>query len=588
MLFKRQNGYIELTAAIKDAMLQRNAVIKVYIDERTHTSKIKRANVDPLIVTDVLDQIGEVDVHEYDSENRTLSATLKKTSRQFRVESIAPENFLFPKDWHRQDLEGIPFCAERHVEPRSSLIERGFPKDKVDKIRRYGAMTNVTQDSRLPRNVSVGSMLNIDKSQELVEWYECYVRLDDGNGASELHCISVSDKDILEDEDDVSLICYATGVVIINPHTFMGISSYDKLKSTQDSSTALTRALMDNLNATNKNRTAHFDGVADEDDLTDGRHNGSIRVKPGIVPDVRMAVAAFQVPDTSANILANLQHMRTVRSEMGGAALDLATGQMQLNDRLGSQGLDRAYSVMERHAAFMTRIVANTLVRAMYLIAHETLRTQWQGPISFQRGKDWIQQDPSKWQVRESVVINLGASPGERARQSAVLQQTMEVQAALAQHGMEDILVNAEGYYAAAIDWLRINDIPNPERYLLNPKTPASQQAFKQRAIMRQMQSQKQDALMRQAVGLEQLRVGIQKYLGDAELQFKYYNAVLGAQVEEAKITASSVIDYLKTKVTAATAFFKGKSDGNDTGTKKTSGKESEGESITGGDSDAA
>ncbi len=56
----------------------------------------------------------------------------------------------------------------------------------------------------------------------------------------------------------------------------------------------MTRALMDNLNATNKSRTAFsFDELVEADDLTDGRINGNIRVKPGVVPDVRMAVTAF-------------------------------------------------------------------------------------------------------------------------------------------------------------------------------------------------------------------------------------------------------------------------------------------------------
>lgn len=588
MLFKRQNGFIEVTSAIKDAMLVRTSVVKVHVETLTHKQLVRRENVAPEIVYEVLDKIGQVDVHKYDGETGKLSATVKKTTRQFKCESIAPENFLIPKNWHRQDLEGIPFCAERHVETRAKLIARGFDKEKVDRIRRFNNFTQSGSDARLPRNVSPTSN-PIDRSQDLVEWYECYVMLDDGTGAATLHCISISDKDILEDEEDVTVIPYAIGMIILNPHTFMGISLHDKLKSTQDGSTALTRALFDNLNAVNKNRTAHFDGVADEDDLTDGRTNGSIRVKPGVVPDVRMAVAAFAVPDASGNILPNIEHMRRVRSEMGGAALDMATGQMQLNDRLGSQGLDRAYSVMEQNAAFMTRIIANTLIRGMYLIAHEVLRTEWPEAISFERGKEWIKQLPNQWQKRESVNLNLGASMNERARQSAVLEKVMEKQAALAEHGMEDILVDVTAYYNASIDWLRINDIPTPERYFIDPRTPNAMKAMQARAVSRQQQAQQQQALMFQAVGLEQMRVALQKYLGDARLQFDYYNAVLNAQVEEAKITASSVMDYMKAKVTAVGAFLSGKGKPNEppsdnSRTKKASGAGTESESAIDGD----
>jgi hypothetical protein len=553
MLFKRQNGFIEVLSSIKDALLVRNGIVKVYVDERTHKKTVNKTGVEPEVVTDILDKIGATAIHSYDPEDGSLSATVTKTVRKFRVETLAPENFLFPKYWHKQDLDDIPFCAERHVEPRSTLIERGFPRWKVNRLRRYNNPYQASADARLPRAISPNNTNPIDKSQELVEWYECYVKLEESDGGAMLHRVCVSDAYILED-DEADNICYATGVCIINPHSFIGISLFDKLKSVQDSSTAFNRALHDNLNATNKNRTAHFDGLVEESDLNDGRINGSIRVKPGVVADVRAAVAAFAVPDTSANILANIEHLRRVRSEMGGATLDMATGQMQLNDRVGSMGLDRAYSVMEQLAAFMTRMLAHTLIRNMYLIAHETLRTQWPEVIQFKRGNQWVKTKPSDWQVRESVTINLGASQGERARVSAVLDALIAKMATLAQNGMEDVLVNVQGFYTACMDWLRINDIDTPEKYFIDPRTPPAQQALKQKAVAAQTAQQKQENTMAQAMALEQLRVALEKYQSDAELQYKYYDTVLGAQIEEAKLAVSGVLDMVRAKQTAKAA----------------------------------
>lgn len=541
MLFKQQNGFIEVTSAIKDALQIRNAIVKVYVDTRTHTKKIRRGNVEPEIVTELLDTIGKVDVHSYDASTKKLSATLTKVTKKFRVEALAPENFLYPKDWHRQDLDGIPFCAERHVEPRSALIERGFDKAKVAQLPRWNNPYQTATDARLPRSITPQGVIPIDKSQESVEWYEAYVRMDDGEGASELRRISFSKEYILEDEP-ADVVCYATGICIINPHTFMGIALTDKLKWVQDSTTGLTRALMDNLNATNKNRTAHLDGVVEDSDLTDGRINGSIRVNPKLVQDVRQAVTAFAVPDTSANILQNLDHFRRVRTESGGAALDMASGQMQLSDRVGSQGLDRAYSVMESLALFMTRVVANTLIRSMFLIAHETLRTQWDMPIKFKRGNKWVETNPSKWQVRESVEINLGKSMNERARESAILSQLLDRQAFLAANGMEEILVDVTTYHAAMNAWLRVNDIENPEKFTIDPRSDKAIAAMQRKQQQQSMQAQKQEAMLQQSLALEQVRVALGKYQTDVETQFKYYAEVLNAQIEEAKITAQTVV----------------------------------------------
>lgn len=556
LVFNRQNGFIEITAAIKDAMLLRNSVVKVYIDERTHKRTIRKENVEPAVVNELLDRIKQqqstkgtevtVDIHVYDEKKKKLSATVTKKTKVFRVEALAPENLLVPKTWNRHDLHNVPFCSERHVEARAVLVERGFDKALVAKLSRFSRNTNQsTQISRLPNGLSQNSN-PMDSSQEDVEWYESYCMMDDGSGAAELRCICTSGEHVLDDSP-ADFIQYAAGAIIINPHSFVAISLFDKLKSTQDSTTALTRALMDNLNTTTKNRTAHLDGVVEETDITDGRTNGSIRVNPKLgILDVRQAITAFSVPDTSANILANLEHMRRTRSEMGGATLDMATGQMQLSDRVGSQGLDRAYSVMEMLASFMTKTVAHTLIRSIYLIAHETLRTQWEGPISFKRGNDWIEQNPSKWQARQAVKVNLGASIGERARQGIVLEKVMAKQESLAQAGMEDILVNSSNYHKALMAWLRINDIPNPEQYFADPRSKESQAAFAARAKQRAFQQQKQDGLMQQAVGLEQVRAAITKYQTDAELQFKYWEANLQAQIEEAKLAVQGVTEALK------------------------------------------
>jgi hypothetical protein len=554
MIFDRNNGFIETACAIKDALLLRNCVVKVYVDERTHRSKVRRENVLPEIVPDVLDKIGKVTVHSYEAEAGKLVATVEKTTRKFRVEAIATENFLFPRNWHRQDLEGIPFCAERHVETRSTLVERGFPKDLVTQIKRWNAPANNASDSRLPYNLSNSVKVEIDKSQELVEWYECYVMMDDGDGAATLHNIAVADSIILEDDDEVTMVQYATGIAIINPHTFMGISLFDKLKGVQDSATALNRALFDNLNATNKNRVSYLDGVVEEGDITDGRVNGGIRVNPDRVQDVRAAVAAFSVPDTTPNILMNIEHQRKIRSEMGGATLDMATGQMQLNDRLGSQGLDRAYSVMEQLAQFMTQVVANTLIRQMYLIGHEVLRTQWREPVKFKRGKEWLSVDPSKWPVRENVKVNIGKSANERTRIAMVLDSLMNRQILLAQNGMEEILIDVQAFYNAMLDWLRINDIEIPERYLLDPRTPQALEAFKKKHEGMQQAAAKQDALLQQSIALEQLRTAFEKYKTDAELQFKYYELVINTQVKEAELTTATVVDLTKARSDAKAA----------------------------------
>jgi hypothetical protein len=479
-----------------------------------------------------------------------LSLRCSRSIKRFKCEAIALENFLYPKDWDSHDLQQVPFCAERHLDSRSEMIALGFSAEKVDKLKPIRQRASFTGAARNPQSVTHNTVKPIDSSQDIIEWYEIYdLRDGDGDGIAERRrvCLAWSDNMVLSDIP-VNLVPYAAGVVLLNQHRLTGISMHDKLKQRQDKDTGLERALFDNINATNKNRTASLDGAVNTDDLADGRHNGNIRVNRRMVADVRQAVMAFTVPDTSANILANIEFGKRERAELGGAALDMASGNMQLNDRMGSQGVDRVYSVMEQLAALMTRNIAATLIRNVWLLAHATLREGWNEPAPIQRNGVWEEPVPAKWRERVCVTVKPGMSPGERTRLQNALAQFLKWQVELAQQGMDEVLVYLEGFYKALMDWARVAEIPNPEQYFLNPAGEQSKGALKSKQKAAQQAEQQKKALMQQAIGLEQLRTAVDKNARDADRQFKYWDAVLSAEVEEAKIVGQATTELIKAK----------------------------------------
>jgi hypothetical protein len=381
----------------------------------------------------------------------------------------------------------------------------------------------------------------MDASTDQIEWYECYVIAD---GERRRISMSYAESVILED-DPVDIVPYAVGAALLNPHRLTGISMYDKLRQNQDIETGLTRALLDGVNTVNKNRIAYLDGKVNPDDVNDGRTNGALRVTGVGITDVRQAITPMVVPDQSAGLLANLQYQKTVRNETGGAALELASGEAQLGDKMGSQGLDRAYSVMEQLSAMMMQHIAATLIRSLFLIAHATLRDRYDQPINLKRNGAWQSTNPAEWQPRESLTVKLGKSPGERARRSAALSTLLGYQVQLAQLGMDEVLVDVHGFYRAITDWARINEIPNPEQYLIDPRSEESVTAAQSKARMAQAEAQKREALMSEAVGTEKFRAMIDKYKADQETQFKYWNAVLASEIAEAKIVGDATKDLL-------------------------------------------
>ena len=214
--------------------------------------------------------------------------------------------------------------------------------------------------------------------------------------------------------------------------------------------------------------------------------------------------------------------------------------------RIGSQGVDRAFSVMEQLAAHMTKNMAQSLVRNAFLLAHAMIREFFDAPVDVKVQGRWENQIPSQWKVRHAVDVKIGMSPNERARKEQTMRAIVDAQVALAQQGEDGTLVDSERFYKALTDWGRFAEIPNPEQYFIDPATPESQEAKKQKQQQAALAQKQSRALMQQAVGLEQLRAAMDKYKADLEYQFKYWAETLKAEIEEAKIVGSATTDLVK------------------------------------------
>lgn len=540
----RENGFLQLTMAIKEALLLRNGVIKIEAVDKTERKTRRLGNVEPEALA-VLISGDDVVAHTYDEDSGELSVTIKQTTREFMMTSESLENFIYLESWHMPTLNGIPLCALRHQDTRAELIALGYDNAKVSRLTKSIPGKRVESKARDPK-ATTDTATAIDASQDLIEWWEIYIRMAADDGADELRRIALHFTDtVILENIPVSRVRLASGTCILNAHRFTGISLYDKLKQTQDIRTGLRRALLDNVTATNKSRLAGIDGVVNVDDVSDGRINNMVRVK-NQVQDIRQAIMPIVTQDTSANILMNLESTARERAEMGGAALDMQQANIQVGEGMGSQGLDRAYSVAEQLSAAMMKTIACTLIRDVFLLAHATLREFFDDPLPIKRNGKWMHVKPSDWPERRSVTVKPGMSAGERSRRASALGQVIDAQMMLADKGMDEVLVDLGGFNRAMLDWARLMEVQHPEQYFLDPESDKSQAALKQKDAARQAESMQRKTLMQQAFGLEQLRVALGKYDGDANRVLEYYKAVLDSEVEEAKIVGSATTDLVK------------------------------------------
>jgi hypothetical protein len=522
MINEVNNGYSMFYEAIKDALLQRNGIIKVWVDETVQSESQQFESISSIELSMlVLNDDPNLQVEVTDSEENsdgTLNVTLKvtQTTRKLRVSAVPPENFLFSVNHDSIYLDNIPFCAERDLVSRSDLIEAGYSKSVVKDL---PVMTMDTKNDSNARNRNDKSNIYAgnEPSQDMIEVYYCYYLIDaDGDGVAERHFYTLAGNQILDDEP-AEFVPYASGTPFIQPATL--------------------RNYLDNHNNANNARLGVVDGLVNMDDALNSRPGGVIRMNStdGIVPIPR--------DDVGQSAQALLQYMDEVRSARGGASLDLQTASAQIAGDT-AHGVERQYTAREQLAALMARTLAETLIASTYKMTHKAMRLLMPGTFNFRVEGMFGQTDPSEWRERERVNVKTGLSVNERMAKAASLAEIVAKQEQYIMQGQGGIMTDANKLHNALIDWAKAKGLDNPERYWTDPQSPQAQQAQQQAAQAQQEAEQQQQAMMVQQAQFQekllQIQAELDKYKHDTELKYKYWSDILDAEVDEAKIVGDA------------------------------------------------
>jgi hypothetical protein len=531
-------GFLLFLEALKDALLLKNGIIKVSKLTEKDVRKHRFEGLSNIELAEVLEPGDRERIELMDKSGGDnawdVSIRVTRTDERIKVESVAPENFTTVANWSSVFLDKCPFTSERHLISRSELISQGFPRSVVAALpAASSARATSTMRNIAKRSEELGGG---DRSQELIECFQCYARLDrDGDGIGELLEVWIAGDDSRDplSIEDVDVTPYASGSPFINPHRFLGYSLFDKLANVQDIKTSGMRQWLDGTANSVVPRTWHVAGAVDVDDLQQARNSGSIACKaPGMIGE-------FPITDIGPSMSSLLQYMDQVRAERGGASLDLQGANAQIAGDT-AQGIERQYSSREQLAGLMTRTLAETLIRTTYLLVHQTMRSQMTGMVRFKRAGEWVETDPRTWPARNRVSVKMGASMNERMRRSANLEKVIAYQWQLMQAGGSDIVVSMDGIHNATVDWARSVALNSPEQYFIDPESPESKKAVAQKAqaaqAQAQAQKQQQDQIMALQMQVHQATLQSEQWKALIETQFKYFDAVLSSEVEEAKL----------------------------------------------------
>ena len=569
------SGVILFHNWFKDALLQKNGIVKVYWDEQTDVTKEKYQDLNEEELTMLLAD-PEVEVVDQEMEEVapagqdpmtgmpvppvfSYNVKLKRTKKNGKVivENVPPEEFLISKK--ARTIGDAPFVAHRKLTTRSELVAMGFDKEKVANLPSYSDLTySEERVARFDRGEMPDEQASLDHSMQDVEVMECYLKVDmDEDGIAELRKIVYAGQEILDNEE-VDFVPFASICPIPMPHKFFGHSLADRATDLQLIKSTVTRQILDNLYLTNNARMGVVEGQVNLDDMLTVTAGGVVRIKN---PN---AIVPLTVPPTASQSFPMLQYLDQVQSKRTG----VNDAQQGLDPNILQNTTATAVAAMQSAAAgkveMIARIFAETGVKDLFeKILHLLCKYQDKARVIRLRGK-YVSIDPREWVNGFDISINVGLGTGNKQEQMAMVAMVLQKQEQiLGTQGFNNPLVTltqyretlgrfieAAGYKDSSEFFKEIP--PELEQAIANPQPQQAPVDPAVQAYMAQAQAQMQidQAKAQQEMALAQQKAEsdlmLQQQKAQAEIQLKREKAMADLELKTAEFQAEAQLKALQ------------------------------------------
>jgi hypothetical protein len=470
-------------------------LLEIYTDERIVPSIKEYNGLNEFELLSVMQPKDNNETREaidfnIDEENGTVDIKIKilKTVKEIKIEPFAPEDFRFSTSHRSPTPDGLNFSARRMILRASDLASQGIDKKIIDQLQTYDSDTTTTQQSR-NQIADETEFYSFENATRPIEVYKCFVMLDyDKDGIAELHEVRISGNTLIE-RKQVDRVPFALGTPFIMSHRMIGESLFDKIKATQDDKTVFLRQWQDNADHMNNRRLEVVANQVNLEDVLNSRPGGVVRTKS------KGVVNPIPVDDIGPSCQNALNYLDQIRSERGGASLDMQTQSLKVGAET-AHGVERQYTSKEKMSAFISRTIAETLIKQTYILIHATLRDDFTEEYPILVGGVWVKAAPATWIERKRIKVDVGMSAGERAKKVQSLSSTLELQLKALELDADEVLTNKEKIYNTLIDMSDSGGIDNPERYWIDPTSPKAIEALQKKQAAAQAQ---QKALQEQA-----------------------------------------------------------------------------------------
>ena len=578
IFYKENDGFVLLYNFFKDALLEKNGILKVFYDETEEVEHETYKNLDDAeyqalmddkeveiisheemedesteekleAVEEQMSQIG-IDVDLPTPKLHNVEIKRIKSKGKIKVESIPPEEFLIEKTAVK--LEEANYVAHRVEMTRSQLVSMGYDKEEVEGL--PASDSSVLNTEKLARFQNIDDYpfdTDVDPSTQKITVYENYVRYDyDGDGIAELRkivCVGESADQILENMP-CDNIPFVSVTPIPMPHRFYGRSVSELVEDIQLMKSTVMRQLLDNMYLTNNNRVAVMDGMVNMDDLLTSRPGGVVRTKQ----PPNQVMQPIQAQPISQQAFPLLEYLDTVR--------EVRTGVTKYNQGLDSNSLNKTATGIntimnqtQMRSELIARIFAETGVKDLFRKMFE-LSVKYQDKEKIiQINNQYIPVLPTEWKNRFNISIVVGLGTGTKEQQIVILNNILEkqLQAFQLQGQREYPMVTLKNIYNTLSKIIENAGLKATDSYFVNPDIgkqfvqppPPPPITPIEKIEMTRIDAENKRKIADLELQYQELQQDNKKMLLDFEARIKDMSLRYNAQLDAQKIKADADLD---------------------------------------------
>jgi hypothetical protein len=573
VFYKDNDGFLILHNWFKDALLQKTGVVKAYWDDKKDVTKERYENlsddellmlmqdeelevvsqetiedsievIDPMTGMPAVDPMTGMPMMQ---TNRTHNVKVKKTINNGKVliENVPPEEFLISK--RAKTIQDSPFVAHRRMMTRSELVAMGFDKKIVDALATGDTLEfSPERIARYTRGEQPNSMGSQDESMEVVEVYECYIKVDyNEDGIAELRRIVYASNEILEDME-CDYIPFHSICPIPIPHKFYGQSLADRAIDLQLIKSTVVRQMLDNMYLTTNYRIGAVEGQVNLDDLLTSTAGGVVRIKN---PN---AIVPITVQSNAAQSFPMLEYLDQVQAKRTG----VSDAQQGLNADVLQNVTATAVATMSAASngklELIARIFAETGVKSLFRGVLQLLCKYQDKARVLKINNEYTPFDPREWDTNYNVTINVGLGTGSRQEQLATMQMILGKQEEIIKgYGLSNPLVSIKQYRDTLAKFVHMagfkdatafmNDItPEQNAQLSQADQPKTDPTVEATQILAQVEREKADLRAR----TEMAKLELDK----EQMQLDNARKQLELQMQEMKMQAEAQNNAEKTR----------------------------------------